>query len=134
MTDPFRVVHKKTGTFLEDFKPGQLFRHKGGKTVTEGLFTLFSDFSMGTNPFTQNARYARAFGYRDLTCSPGLVMLNVGADNNVQRGFTFEIYRGSTYKGKVRVENVQGKYCSAVIIDSRPGTTIAQGDRAATNL
>ncbi len=50
MTDSFRVVHKKTGNFLEDFKPGQVFRHKGGKTVTEGLFTLFSDFSMGTNP------------------------------------------------------------------------------------
>jgi hypothetical protein len=66
--------------------------------------------------------------------SPGLVMLNVGSDNDVQRGFTFEIYRGSTYKGKVRVENVQGKYCSAVIIDAKAGTTIAQGDRAATNL
>jgi len=66
--------------------------------------------------------------------SPGLVMLNVGSDNEVQRGFTFEIYRGSTYKGRVRVENVQGKYCSAVIIDAKAGTTIAQGDRAATNL
>ncbi len=75
MTDPLRVVHKKTGNFLEDFKPGQLFRHKGGKTLTEGLFTLFTDFSMGTNPFSKNARYARAYGYRDLTCSPGLVML-----------------------------------------------------------
>ena len=74
MTDPLRVVHKKTGNFLEDFKPGQLFRHKGGKTVTEGLFTLFSDFSMGTNPFSKNARYARAYGYRDLTCSPGMVI------------------------------------------------------------
>lgn len=66
--------------------------------------------------------------------SPGLVMLNVGSDNEVQRGFTFEIFRGSTYKGKVRVENVQGKFCSAVIIDAKAGTTIAQGDRAATNL
>ncbi len=75
MTDSLRVVHKKTGNFLEDFKPGQVFRHRGGKTVTEGLFTFFSDFSMGTNPFTKNARYAREYGYRDLVCSPGLVML-----------------------------------------------------------
>ena len=75
MTDPLRVVHKKTGNFLEDFEPGQVFRHKGGKTITEGLFTLFTDFSMGTNPFTKNARYARAYGYDGLTCSPGLVML-----------------------------------------------------------
>ena len=28
------VIRKKTGNFLEDFKVGQVFRHKGGKTVT----------------------------------------------------------------------------------------------------
>lgn len=65
---------------------------------------------------------------------PGLVMLNVGSEQDVQRGFTFDIYRGSTYKGRVKVENVQGKYCSAVITDAKPGTTITQGDRASTNL
>ena len=70
-----RIIRKKTGNFLEDFQPGQVFRHKGGKTVTEGLFTLFTDFSMATNPLTKNARYARAYGYRDLVCSPGLVMV-----------------------------------------------------------
>jgi len=70
-----RIIRKKTGNFLEDFRPGQLFRHHGGKTVTEGLFTLFTDFSMATNPLCKNARYARAYGYRDLVCPPGLVML-----------------------------------------------------------
>jgi 2-methylfumaryl-CoA hydratase len=70
-----RIVRKKTGNFLEDFKPGQVFRHKGGKTVTEGLFALFTDFSMATNPLSKNARYARAHGYRDIVCPPGLVMV-----------------------------------------------------------
>jgi len=70
-----RSIHKKTGNFLEDFRLGQVFRHKGGKTVTEGLFTTFTEFSMTTNPLAKNARFARAYGFRGLTCPPGLVML-----------------------------------------------------------
>jgi 2-methylfumaryl-CoA hydratase len=73
--DSPRIIRKKTGNFLEDFKLGQVFRHKGGKTVTEGLFTTFTEFSMTTNPLAKNARYARAYGFRDLVCPPGLVML-----------------------------------------------------------
>ena len=75
MSDSPRVIHKLTGNFLEDFRPGQTFRHKGGKTITEGLFTLFTDFSMATNPLCKNARYARVYGYEGLVCPPGLVML-----------------------------------------------------------
>ena len=72
---PPRIVRKQTGHFLEDFKPGQLFRHKGGKTITEGLFTTFTEFAMTTNPLAKNARYARAYGFEGLVCPPGLVML-----------------------------------------------------------
>ncbi len=75
MSDAPRVIRKTTGHFLEDFRPGQMLRHKGGKTVTQGLFTTFTEFSMTTNPLAKNARYARAYGYRDLLCPPGLVML-----------------------------------------------------------
>jgi 2-methylfumaryl-CoA hydratase len=70
-----RVIRKSIGNFLEDFVPGQVFRHKGGKTVTEGLFTPFTEFSMTTNPLAKNARYARAYGFEGLVCPPGLVML-----------------------------------------------------------
>ncbi len=70
-----RVIRKKTGNFLEDFRPSQVLRHKGGKTITEGLFATFGDFSMSTNPLTKNARVARAHGFDGLVCSPGLVML-----------------------------------------------------------
>jgi len=75
LSDSPRVIRKKTGNFLEDFKPGQVFRHKGGKTVTEGLFSTFTDFSMATNPLCKNARYAQTYGYQGLVCPPGLVML-----------------------------------------------------------
>jgi 2-methylfumaryl-CoA hydratase len=70
-----RVLRKQIGNFLEDFVPGQRFRHKGGKTLTEGLFTTFTEFTMTTNPLAKNARYARAYGFADLVCPPGLVML-----------------------------------------------------------
>jgi acyl dehydratase len=56
MTAITRTIHKKTGNFLEDFRPGQMFRHKGGKTITEGLFTTFTEFAMTANPLAKNAR------------------------------------------------------------------------------
>jgi len=75
MTTSPRSIRKKTGNFLEDFRSGQILRHKGGKTITDGLFATFSDFSMSTNPLGKNARVARAHGFDGLVCSPGLVML-----------------------------------------------------------
>jgi 2-methylfumaryl-CoA hydratase len=75
VSEPRRVIQKRTGHFLEEFAPGQVFRHKGGKTVTEGLFATFTEFSMTSNPLAKNARYARAYGYRGLVCPPGLCML-----------------------------------------------------------
>ncbi len=68
------IINKKRGNYLEDFEPGQVFRHKGGKTVTEGLFCSFTDFSITTNPLHKNAEYARLHGYEGLVVPPGLVM------------------------------------------------------------
>ena len=68
------IIRKKTGHFLEDFHPGRTFRHKVGKTVTEGLFNAFTEFSFSTNPLHKNRRYAQAYGFRDMTLPPGLVM------------------------------------------------------------
>ena len=68
------TIRKRRGNHLEDFAPGQVFRHKGGKTVTEGLFSLFTDFSMTTNPLSKNAEYARLHGFEGLLVPPGLVM------------------------------------------------------------
>jgi len=70
-----RIIQKRTGHFLEDFRPGSMLRHKGGKTLTEGLFTTFTEFSMTSNALAKNARFARAHGFDGLVCPPGLVML-----------------------------------------------------------
>jgi 2-methylfumaryl-CoA hydratase len=78
-----RRIHRRTGNFLEDFYPGQVFRHKGGKTVTEGLFSTFTEFAMTSHPCAKNARYARAYGFSGLVCPPGLVML-VGFSQTVE--------------------------------------------------
>jgi len=68
------IIRKQHGHFLEDFEPGTLLRHKGGKTITEGLFAIFTDFSMTANPLAKSRRYAQAYGYRDLVVPPGIVM------------------------------------------------------------
>jgi 2-methylfumaryl-CoA hydratase len=68
------IIRKKTGNFLEDFRVGQVLRHKVGKTVTEGLVNAFTEFSMTTNPLHKNRRYAQVYGFRDLILPPGLVM------------------------------------------------------------
>ena len=68
------VILKKKGNFLEDFRVNQLLRHKVGKTLTEGLFNSFTEFSMATNPLSKNARYARRYGFDGMIAPPGLVM------------------------------------------------------------
>jgi 2-methylfumaryl-CoA hydratase len=68
------VILKKKGNFLEDFRVGSILRHKVGKTLTEGLFNAFTEFSMTTNPLSKNRRYAERYGFRNMVAPPGLVM------------------------------------------------------------
>jgi len=67
-------IPTKHGRFLEEFRPGDVYRHRRGKTITEGLFAIFSDFVFTTNALAKNRRYARAYGFADLVAPPGLVM------------------------------------------------------------
>ncbi len=66
--------------------------------------------------------------------APGMVALQVGKSDGVKKGYTFEISRGAQYKGRVKVTQVHDNQCSALITDLVPGQTIAQGDKAETNL
>ena len=68
------LIRRKRGNYLEDFRPGQVFHHKGGKTLNEGLFNAFTEYDMTTNPLHKNRRYAEAYGFRDIVLPPGLVM------------------------------------------------------------
>jgi len=115
------VIRKQRGHFLEDFVPGDVYRHKGGKTVTEGLFALFTDFSMTTNPLAKNARYARAYGFKGLVVPPGLVMLVVFSQSvedvsenaranleYIDMRFGAPVYLGDTLEAETRVLGVKG--------------------------
>jgi 2-methylfumaryl-CoA hydratase len=115
-----RIIAKHTGNFLEDFRPGQVFRHKGGKTLTEGLFTTFTEFAMTSNPLAKNARYARAYGFEGLTVPPGLVMLvafsqtvedvseNARANlEYIDMRFGAPVYVGDTIEVETKVLNVR---------------------------
>jgi 2-methylfumaryl-CoA hydratase len=68
------VISKQKGNYLEHFRAGQIFRHKVGKTITEGLFNAFTEYTMTTNPLHKNVEYARRYGYAALVVPPGLVM------------------------------------------------------------
>ncbi|MEM7409144.1 MAG: MaoC family dehydratase [Myxococcota bacterium] len=120
MTEVTRTIQKRTGNFLEDFRPGQIFRHKGGKTLTEGLFTTFTEFAMTSNPLTKNARYARAYGFEGLTSPPGLTMLiafsqtvediseNARANlEYIDMRFGAPVYVGDTIEVETKVLNVR---------------------------
>lgn len=63
-----------------------------------------------------------------------LVALNVGSDDEVTRGMTFQIWSGGQYKGEVRVDSVMPGMCSAIVTTSVDGTSMAEGDNAATRL
>jgi len=115
------VVRKQRGHFLEDFRPGDVYRHKGGKTITEGLFAIFTDFSMTTNPLSKNARYARAYGFEGLVVPPGLVMLVVFSQSvedvsenaranleYIDMRFGVPVYIGDTLEAETRVLGVKG--------------------------
>jgi len=65
---------------------------------------------------------------------PGLVLLSVGSDDKVEKGFHFSIYRGSEFVGKVVVEKVLKDSCGCRVLFTKDNSQIQAGDSAATRL
>jgi prefoldin subunit 5 len=61
-----------------------------------------------------------------------LVILNKGKKDDVKVGYVFDVYRGSQYKGQVRIQDVQEGMSSALIL--REKDAIGRGDSATTIL
>lgn len=61
-----------------------------------------------------------------------LVVINKGKKDNVKEGFTFDVYRGSQYKGQVRIQDVQEGMSSGLIVTEK--NAISNGDSATTTL
>lgn len=66
--------------------------------------------------------------------SPPLVLLSVGSDDKVERGFNFSIYRGNQFVGKVVVERVLRDSCGCRVLFTADGQKIQANDSAATRL
>jgi prefoldin subunit 5 len=60
------------------------------------------------------------------------VVLNKGKADKVQAGFTFSVYRGTTFKGQVRIQDVQDGLSSGIIVNE--AAAITTGDSATTVL
>jgi acyl dehydratase len=71
------------GRYFEDFAVGAVFKHHWGRTITEGENSLFSTWTMNTNPIYFNREHAKAMGYEATPAHPLLVM-------NVVFGMTVE--------------------------------------------
>ncbi|MBI3726341.1 hypothetical protein HY251_20640 [bacterium] len=65
---------------------------------------------------------------------PALVLLSVGSDDKVEKGFQFSIYRGSEFVGKVVVEKVLKDSSGCRVLFTKEGQTVQAGDSAATRL
>lgn len=66
--------------------------------------------------------------------NPALVLLSVGQDDKVEKGFHFSIYRGNEFVGKVVVEKVLANSCGCRVLFTKEGQTIQAGDSAGTRL
>lgn len=61
-----------------------------------------------------------------------LVIINKGRKDEVEVGYVFDIYRGSQYKGRVRINDVQEGISSGLILQEK--AAIGRGDSATTTL
>lgn len=66
--------------------------------------------------------------------SPALVLVTVGKDDKVEKGFQFTVYRGSQFVGKVVVEKVNADSSGCRVLFTAPGQVIKAGDDVATRL
>ena len=65
---------RRHGHGFEQFRPGEVFEHHWGKTVTAGDASLFAAVTHAYNPIYLNAEAARADGHPDVVVSPMLVV------------------------------------------------------------
>ncbi|MBI3724934.1 hypothetical protein HY251_13410 [bacterium] len=65
---------------------------------------------------------------------PPRVVLSVGAEDKVEEGFQFSVYRGSEFVGKVRVERVGRESSTGRVLFTKEDARISAGDSAATRL
>ncbi len=61
------------------------------------------------------------------------VVINIGKKDGVKAGYTFDVYDGKAYKGRIKVQTVNESK-SAATLEQKGTAALAQGDRIATRL
>jgi predicted RNase H-like nuclease (RuvC/YqgF family) len=61
------------------------------------------------------------------------VVINLGRRDGVQRGYSYDVYNGATYKGRIQVQTVNDSK-SAATVSLAGSAQIAAGDRIVTRL
>lgn len=61
------------------------------------------------------------------------VVINLGKRDSVQPGYTYDVYNGSVYKGRIYVHTVNESK-SAATVDLAGNAAVAEGDRVVTRL
>jgi acyl dehydratase len=74
-----RTYRESFGRYFEDFKVGELYQHRPGRTITQYDNISFTLLTMNTHPMHFDEEYAKhsEFG-RCIVCSPLTVALMVG--------------------------------------------------------
>jgi uncharacterized protein (DUF3084 family) len=103
-------------------------------SLQTSLDTLAANTGASLNDFQNVEKIDGAVMGIDASIEPGLVMINAGSSKGVKRGYVFDVYSGSNYKGRVRVDFVHPDVSSGQIVYLAQNQQIAQGDSATTRL
>lgn len=76
------ILSPKYGRMLDDFVPGETYRHPWEVTIDSGMISLFAASFLDATPVFASREYARALGLRDRPISP-LLLLNLGLSFSV---------------------------------------------------
>jgi hypothetical protein len=65
---------------------------------------------------------------------PALVLIDVGADDEVEKGFRFSVYRNDKFVGKLVVESIEGDAAACRVHWVVEGESVKPGDSVSTRL
>jgi SMC interacting uncharacterized protein involved in chromosome segregation len=101
-------------------------QHESQTVLLEAYVEKFGSLADVMNPPTIKARVTAVDN------NLNIVMLSVGLDDGVKKGFAFTVYRGNEYIGKVIIDKVEADYASGYSVKELEQGAIQVGDDATT--
>jgi SMC interacting uncharacterized protein involved in chromosome segregation len=101
-------------------------QHESQTVLLEAYVEKFGSLADVMNPPTIRARVTAVDN------NLNIVMLSVGRDDGVKKGFAFTVYRGNEYIGKVIIDKVEADYASGYSVKELEQGAIQVGDDATT--